>query len=90
LKVNITLLTIEINVISNSDSLSVESNLNINNTYNSSNNDSSTTDFGENDAFNSEAVPSSSESRGRGRGRSRGHGHLRTKMLKEINKPKSI
>jgi hypothetical protein len=53
------------NVISNSDSLSIESNLDINNTYDPINDDSSITDFGENDAFNSEAVPSSSESRGR-------------------------
>jgi hypothetical protein len=69
------------NVISDSDSLSAKSNLNINDIYNLINNDSSTTDFRENNAFNSEAVPSSSESQGRGRGC--GHGHPRTRMLKE-------
>jgi hypothetical protein len=53
-------------VISNSDSSSAESNLNINDTYDSVNDNSSTTDFGENDTSNSEAVPLSSESRGRG------------------------
>jgi hypothetical protein len=78
------------NVISDSDSSSAKSNLDINNTYNLVNDDSSTTNFGENDAFNSEAVLSSSESRGRGRGRSRGRGHSQTKMLKEINKPKLV
>jgi hypothetical protein len=88
--VNIILLIIEINVISNNDLSSAKSNLDINNTYNPINDNSSTTDFGENDAFNSEAVPSSSESRGRGRGRGHGHGHPRTKILKEINKPKPI
>jgi hypothetical protein len=83
-------LTIEINVVSNSDSSSAESNLDINNTYNLVNDNFSTIDFGENDVSNSEAVPSSSESQGRGQGRSHGHGHPRTKMLKEINKPKLI
>jgi hypothetical protein len=78
------------NVIFYNDSSSIESNLNINNTYNLVNNDSSIIDFGENDAFNSEAVPLSSESRGRGQGKSHGHGHPQTKMLKEINKLKSI
>jgi hypothetical protein len=75
------------NVISNSDSSSAKSNLNINNTYNSINDDFSITDFGENNVFNSEAEPSSSESRGR---RGCGHGHPQTKMLKEINKPNII
>jgi hypothetical protein len=56
------------NVISNNDSSSIESNLNINNIYNLVNNNFSITDFGENDAFNSEAVPSSSESQGRDEG----------------------
>jgi hypothetical protein len=78
------------NVIFDSDSSSVESNLNINDTYNSVNDDSSITDFGENDAFNFEAVPLSSESRGRGRGKGRGHGHPQTRMLEKINKLKSI
>jgi hypothetical protein len=41
------------NVISNNDSSSAKSNLNINNAYNLVNNDSSTINFGENDAFNS-------------------------------------
>jgi hypothetical protein len=50
------------NEISNRDSSSAELNLNINNTYDLVNDDSNTTDFGENDASNSEAVPSSSES----------------------------
>jgi hypothetical protein len=53
-------------VISDNDSLSAESNLDINNTYDLVNNDSSTIDFEENDASNSEAVPLSSESQGRG------------------------
>jgi hypothetical protein len=78
------------NVISNSDSSNAESNLDINNTYNSINNDSSTTNFRENNVFNSEAILSLSESRGRGQGRSCGHGRLRTRTLKEINKPKLI
>jgi hypothetical protein len=78
------------NVIFDSNSSSAESNLDINDTYNLVNDNSSTTDFGENDAFNSEVVPLSSESQGRGRGRSRGHGHPRTKMLEEINKLKPI
>jgi hypothetical protein len=65
-------LTIEINVISDSDSLSAESNLDINDIYNLINNDFNITDFGENDASNSEAIPSLSESQGRRRGR--GHG----------------
>jgi hypothetical protein len=64
------------NVISNSDSSSAESNLDINNTYNLVNDNSSTTDFGENDASNFETVPSLSESWGRGRGKGRGHGHV--------------
>jgi hypothetical protein len=59
-------LTIEINVIIDSDSSSVESNLDIDNTYNSINDNSSITDFGENDATNSEAVLLLSESWGRG------------------------
>jgi hypothetical protein len=45
------------NVISNNDLLSVESNLDINNTYNLVNNNSSTINFRENDTFNSEVVP---------------------------------
>jgi hypothetical protein len=83
-------LIVEINVIFDSDSSSAESNLNINNTYNLVNDNSSTTDFGENDAFNSEAVLLSSKSRGRGRRRGRGHGHPQTKMLEKINKPKLV
>jgi hypothetical protein len=83
-------LIVEINVISNNDSSSAKSNLNINNTYNSVNDDFSTTDFGENNVSNSEAVLLSSESRGRGRGRGRGHGRPQTKTLKEINKSKPI
>jgi hypothetical protein len=43
-------------VISNSNSLSVESNLDINDTYDPINDDSSITDFGENDTSNSEAI----------------------------------
>jgi hypothetical protein len=78
------------NVISNSDSSSAKSNLDINDTYDPVNNDFSTTDFGENNVFNSEAVLLLSESRGRGRGRGRGHGRLRTRTLKEINKPKPV
>jgi hypothetical protein len=78
------------NMIFDSDSSSVESNLDINNTYNPVNNDSSITVFGENDAFNFEAIPLSNESQGRGRGRDRGRGHPRTKTLKEINKPKLV
>jgi hypothetical protein len=78
------------NVISNSDSSSAKSNLDINDTYDLVNDDSSTTDFGENDASNSEAVPLSSESQGRRQGRGRGHGHPRTRTLKEINKLKLI
>jgi hypothetical protein len=54
------------NVISNSDSLSAESNLDINDTYDLVNNDSNTIDFGENDVFNSNAIPLSNESWGRG------------------------
>jgi hypothetical protein len=77
-------------VISNSDSLSAESNLDINDIYDPVNNNSSTTNFGENDVSNSEAAPSSSESRGRGRGRGCGRGRPRTRMLEEINKPKPI
>jgi hypothetical protein len=61
-------------VISDSDSSSAESNLDINDTYDPINDDSSTTNFGENDAFNFEAVLLSSESQGRGRRRGRGHG----------------
>jgi hypothetical protein len=63
------------NVISNSDSSSAKLNLDINNTYNSINDDFSIINFRENDASNFEAVPSSSESRGRGRRRNRGRGH---------------
>jgi hypothetical protein len=59
-------LTIEINVISNSDSSSAESNLNINNTYDLVNDNSNITDFRENNDFNSEVILSSSESQGRG------------------------
>jgi hypothetical protein len=62
------------NVISNNDSSSAESNLDFNDTYNLVNDNSSITNFGENDASNSEAVPLSSESRGRRRGRGCGHG----------------
>jgi hypothetical protein len=54
------------NVISNNDSLSIKSNLNINNIYNLINNNFSIIDFGENDAFNFEAVLLTSESWGRG------------------------
>jgi hypothetical protein len=78
------------NVIFDNDSSNAKSNLNINDTYNSVNDDSSTTDFGENNASNSEAVLLSSKSRGRGRGRGCGRGYLQTKMLKKINKPKLI
>jgi hypothetical protein len=78
------------NVISDSDSSSAESNLNINNTYNLVNDNFSITNFGENDAFNSEVVLLSSESWGRGRRRDRGHGRLQTKILKEINKSKLV
>jgi hypothetical protein len=90
-------LIIEINVISysnslisNSDSSSAKSNLNINNIYNLVNNNSSTTNFRENNTFNFEVVLLSSESQGRRRGKGRGRGHLQTKTLKEINKPKLI
>jgi hypothetical protein len=62
------------NVISNSDLSSVKSNLNINNTYNLVNDDSSIIDFGENNIFNSEVVSLLSESQARRRGRGRGHG----------------
>jgi hypothetical protein len=78
------------NVISNNDSSSAESNLNINNTYNLVNDDSSTTNFKENNTFNSKVIPLSSESQGRGQGKGRGRGHLPTKMLKKINKLKLI
>jgi hypothetical protein len=78
------------NVISNSDSSSAKSNLNINDTYDLVNDNFSITDFGENNAFNSEVIPLLSESRGRGRGRGCGHGRPRTRTLKEINKPKPI
>jgi hypothetical protein len=78
------------NVISDSDSSSAESNLDINDTYDLINDNSNTTNFGKNDTSNFEAVLSSSESRGRGRGRGCGHGHPQTKTLKEINKPKLI
>jgi hypothetical protein len=78
------------NVISISNSLSAESNLNINNTYNPVNDNSNTTDFRENNASNSEVVLLSSESRGRGRGRSRGRGQPQTRILEKINKPKLI
>jgi hypothetical protein len=50
-------LTIEINVISDSDSSSAESNLDINDIYDLINDNSSITDFRENDDSNSEAVP---------------------------------
>jgi hypothetical protein len=50
------------NVISNSDSLSVESNIDINDTYNSVNNNSNITNFGENDTFNFKAIPLLNES----------------------------
>jgi hypothetical protein len=59
-------LIVEINVIFDSDSLSTKSNLNINDTYDLVNDDSNITDFGENNAFNSEVVLLSSESKGRG------------------------
>jgi hypothetical protein len=78
------------NVISNSDSSSAESNLNINDIYNLVNNNSSIINFKENDAFNSEEVLLLSESQGRRRGRGCGRGRPRTKMLKEINKFKLI
>jgi hypothetical protein len=78
------------NVIFDSDSLSIESNLNINNTYNSINNNSSIIDFRENNAFNSKAILLLNESKGRGWRKSRGHGHPQTKILKKINKPKLI
>jgi hypothetical protein len=71
-------------VISNSDSSSAESNLDINDTYDLVNDNSSIIDFKENDVFNSEAVLSSSESQGKRRRRSRGHGHPQTKMLEKI------
>jgi hypothetical protein len=83
-------LTIEINVISNSDLSSTESNLDINNTYDSVNDNSSTTNFKRNNSFNFEAVLLSSESQGRGRRRGRGRGHPQTKILKKINKLKLI
>jgi hypothetical protein len=83
-------LTIEINVISDNDSSNTKLNLNINNIYNLVNDNSSITDFGENDASNSEAVLLLSESRGRGRRRGCGHDHPQIKMLKKINKPKLI
>jgi hypothetical protein len=83
-------LIIKINVISDSDLSSAESNLDINNTYDLVNDDFSITDFRENDVSNFEAAPSSSESQGRGQGRSRSHSHLQTKILKKINKLKSI
>jgi hypothetical protein len=78
------------NMISNSDLLSVESNLDINNIYNLVNNDSSITDFGENDASNSEAVLLSSESWGRGQRRGCVRGRPQTKILKKINKFKLV
>jgi hypothetical protein len=83
-------LTIEMNVISNSDSLSATSNLDINDNYDLVNDDSSTTDFGENNVSNSKAVLLSSKSRGRRWGKSCGCGRPQTKMLEEINKPKLI
>jgi hypothetical protein len=78
------------NVISNSDSSSAESNLDINNNYDPANDNSSITDFEENNTFNSEIVPLLNESRGRGRRRNCGRSRLRTRMLEEINKLKSI
>jgi hypothetical protein len=78
------------NMISNSDLSSAESNLNINNIYNLVNDNSSITNFGENNVFNSEAISLSSESRGRGRKRNCSLGHSWTRMLKKINKPKPI
>jgi hypothetical protein len=78
------------NVISNSDSSSAKSNLDINNTYNLVNDDFSITDFGENNASNSEVVLSSSKSRGRGRRRGRSRGYPQTRTLKKINKPKLV
>jgi hypothetical protein len=53
------------NVISDNDLSSVESNLDINDTYDLINDNSSIINFGENNASNFEAVPSS-ESWGRG------------------------
>jgi hypothetical protein len=77
-------------VISNNNSLSVESNLDINNIYNPVNNDFSITDFRENNTFNFEIILLSSESQGRRQGKSCGRGCLQTRKLKEINKPKLI
>jgi hypothetical protein len=54
------------NVISDGNSSSVKSNLDINDTYNLINDNSSTTDFKENDTANSEVVLLSSVSQGRG------------------------
>jgi hypothetical protein len=78
------------NVISDSNSSSAKSNLNINNIYDLINNDFSITDFEENDTSNSEAVPLSSESQDRGRGKGHSHSHPQTKILKKINKFKLI
>jgi hypothetical protein len=78
------------NVISNSDSSSAKSNLDINDIYDLVNDNSNTTNFRENNASNSEAIPLSSESWGRGQRSSYSHGHLQTKMLKKINKSKLI
>jgi hypothetical protein len=58
-------LTIEINVISNSDSLSAKSNLDIDDTYDSVNDNFSITDFGENNTSNFEAILLLNESQGR-------------------------
>jgi hypothetical protein len=53
-------------MISDSNSSSVESNLNINNTYNLVNDDFNRIDFGDNDISNFKAVLLSSESWSRG------------------------
>jgi hypothetical protein len=74
-------LTIEKNVISNSNSLSIEPNLNINDTYNLINDIFNIIDFGKNDTSNFEVVPLSSERQSRRRGR----GNMQTKTLKKIN-----
>jgi hypothetical protein len=63
------------NVISNSNLSNAESNLNINNTYDSINDNVSIIDFGENDTSNSEAVLLLSKSQGKGRRKSRGNSH---------------
>jgi hypothetical protein len=53
------------NVISNSNLSSVKSNLDINNTYNSVNNNSNITNFRENNTFNSKVILLSNESQSR-------------------------